>query len=117
MIDWRDRIAIAGQIIVSVVIAVGFIAIRVLMIFVEILPANQRSADTFDGALIGAFSAMVGFWIGSSSGAQKANATLAAQAVTAQASSAAASAAVIETAKAAATAVTDTAKAAAEKGP
>lgn len=95
MIDWRDRISIIGQIVVSVIIAGGFIAIRGLMIFVEILPANQRSADTFDGALIAAFSAMVGFWIGSSSGAQKNAATIAKQAETA-------SAAVVETAKAAA---------------
>jgi hypothetical protein len=94
-IDWRERITIIGQITVSVIIAAGFITIRALMIFVEILPANQRSADTFDGALIGAFSAMVGFWIGSSSSGQKKDATIAAQA-------AASSAAVVDTAKAAA---------------
>jgi hypothetical protein len=95
MIDWRDRITIIGQIVVSIVVIVGFITVRVLMIFVEILPANQRSADTFDGAIIGAFSAAIAFWIGSSSGGQKKDATIAAQA-------ASASAAVVDTAKAAA---------------
>jgi hypothetical protein len=88
IIDWRDRIAIIGQISISVIVIVGFVAVRVLMIFVEILPANQRSADTFDGAIIGAFSAVIGFWVGSSSGAQKANATIA-QAATVAASTAA----------------------------
>lgn len=97
--DWRERITIIGQITVSVIIAGGFIAIRGLMIFVEILPANQRSADTFDGALIGAFSAMVGFWIGSSSSGQKKDATIAAQAAASSA------------------AISDAAKAAAAKGP
>lgn len=95
MIDWRDRISIMGQIIVSTIIVVGFVVVRGLMIWVEILPNNQRSADTFDGALIAAFSAVVGFWIGSSSGAQKNAATIARQAE-------AASAAVVDTAKAAA---------------
>jgi len=96
MIDWRDRISIIGQISVSVVVIGGFIATRVLMIFVEILPANQRSADAFDGALIGAFAATVGFWIGSSAGSQKANATIAATA-----KDAAAAAATVATAAAA----------------
>lgn len=77
MIDWRDRITIIGQISISVIVIVGFVAVRVLMIFVEILPANQRSADTFDGAIIGAFSAVIGFWVGSSSSAQKKDATIA----------------------------------------
>lgn len=77
MIDWRDRISIIGQIAVSVIVLAGFIAVRILMIFVEILPANQRSADTFDGAIIGAFTAILSFWIGSSSGGQKKDATIA----------------------------------------
>ena len=78
MIDWRDRISIIGQIAVSAIVITGFIAVRILMIFVEILPANQRSADTFDGAIIGAFSAVIGFWIGSSTGGQKKDQAIAA---------------------------------------
>lgn len=77
MNDWKERVSVVGQVMISVVIILGFIATRVVMIFVEILPANQRSADTFDGALIGAFSAVVGFWIGSSYGGQKKDQTIA----------------------------------------
>jgi len=89
-IDWRDRISIIGQIVISVVVVFGFLSVRILMIFVEILPNNQRSADTFDGAIIGAFTAVLGFWIGSSSGGQKKDATIADTAKTAAATAAAA---------------------------
>lgn len=83
MIDNRDRISIIGQIVLSIIVVGGFLVVRITMIFVEILPANQRSADTFDGAIIGAFSAVIGFWIGSSASGQKKDTVIAQQATTA----------------------------------
>jgi uncharacterized FAD-dependent dehydrogenase len=39
-------------------------------------PVRERTADTFDGAINGAFSALIGFWVGSSSSAMRKEATI-----------------------------------------
>lgn len=89
-IDWRDRITIIGQVTVSGIIVIGFITLCVMCFVAEVTPAMQRTADTLFGAVIAAFSAVVGFWVGSSSGAQKNVATIAAQATAATAAAVAA---------------------------
>lgn len=84
-IDWRDRISIIGQISISLAVVIGFF-VRVVMAFTfDVLPSAQRSLDTYDGALIGGFSAVIGFWLGSSSNGQKKDATIAAQSAAASA--------------------------------
>lgn len=77
MIDWRERMMVSVQIIISVIIVGGFFARLILSQFFETPTSMQRSADTFDGALIGAFSAVIGFWIGSSRSSEKKDQTIA----------------------------------------
>jgi predicted membrane-bound mannosyltransferase len=95
--DWRERITVSGQILISTIVVVGFFTRAILSTFIEVPAGMQRTADTFDGALIGAFSAVIGFWIGSSRSSEKKDQTIAETATVAAAT--AASAATVAAAK------------------
>lgn len=76
MIDWRDRITIIGQIIISLWVVVSFSAVCIAVFFFEIPATSQRLGDMLFGGLLTAFMAIVYFWTGSTSGSQKKDATI-----------------------------------------
>lgn len=64
-----------GAPIISVIVTAGFFAMLYLVFTCEIPDGSQRLADIMLGWLGAAFSAVVGYWVGSSAGsAQKTNA-------------------------------------------
>lgn len=76
MIDWRDRITIIGQIIISTIVVMAFLAVCMTIFFLEIPASSQRLGDMLFGGLLTAFMAIVYFWTGSTSGSQKKDATI-----------------------------------------
>lgn len=96
-VDWRERITVTGQIVISMTVIIGFFVRGVLAMTIKVSPDMQRSVDNFDIALIGAFSLVMGFWIGSSRSSEKKDQTIAETATVAAAT--AASAATIAAAK------------------
>lgn len=75
-IDWRDRITIIGQIIISMIVTLAFLSVCLAVFFYEIPASSQRLGDTLFGGLLTAFMAIVYFWTGSTSGSQKKDATI-----------------------------------------
>lgn len=59
------------ELILSTIIVVGFFLFMGILIFVPMKVENKEMLNQVVGALIFAFSAVVGFWIGSSRGSQK----------------------------------------------
>lgn len=76
MIDWRDRITIIGQIIISTIVTLAFLAVCMSVFFYEIPESSRRLGDMLFGGLLTAFMAIVYFWTGSTSGSQKKDATI-----------------------------------------
>ena len=76
MIDWRDRISIIGQVVISLWVVMAFSAICIAIFFFEIPASSQRLGDMLFGGLLTAFMAIVYFWTGSTSGSQKKDATI-----------------------------------------
>lgn len=76
MIDWRDRISITGQILISLNVVLAFNAVCLAVFFYEIPASSQRLGDMLFGGLLTAFMAVVYFWTGSTSGSQKKDATI-----------------------------------------
>lgn len=76
MIDWRDRITIIGQILISLFVVLAFMAVCIAVFFFEIPASSQRLGDMLFGGLLTAFMAIVYFWTGSTSGSQKKDATI-----------------------------------------
>ncbi len=85
MIDWRDRISIIGQVVISLWVVIAFSAVCLAVFFYEIPASSQRLGDMLFGGLLTAFMAIVYFWTGSSSSSQKKDATISDAAKTAAA--------------------------------
>lgn len=81
MIDWRDRISIIGAVIISVIVTGGFMIVCVAVFFLEIRPSMQQLANILFGGLLTAFVGVVQYWTGSTSGSQKKDSVIAAQAI------------------------------------
>lgn len=92
MIDWRDRIAIIGAVLISTIVVLGFTAVCAALFFYEIPASSQRIADNLFGGLLVAFAGVVQYWTGSTSSSQKKDATIAQGVTTASATAAAAAA-------------------------
>lgn len=75
-IDWRDRISIIGQIVISFWVVLSFSMVCVTVFFIEIPASSQRLGDMLFGGLLTAFMAIVYFWTGSTSGSQKKDMTI-----------------------------------------
>jgi protein-S-isoprenylcysteine O-methyltransferase Ste14 len=76
VIDWRDRITIGGQIVVSLFVIGAFSAVVILAYFVEVPQNSQRTFDTMVGFLGAAFMAIVGLWTGTTISSQKKDAVI-----------------------------------------
>lgn len=83
MIDWRDRISILGAVIISVIVTLGFMVVCTAVFFLEIRASMQQLANILFGGLLTAFVGVVQYWTGSTSGSQKKDALIAAQAASA----------------------------------
>jgi len=70
-IDWRDRIAIIGAVLISLIVVLGFTAVCIAVFFFEIPAGSKDLANVLFGGLLTAFIGVVAYWTGSSSGSQK----------------------------------------------
>lgn len=62
--DWHERIMLIGAILVSLIVALSFGAVCLVILFHEVPTGSQRIADTLFGFLGAAFGGVVGFWTG-----------------------------------------------------
>lgn len=76
-IDWRDRIAIIGAILVSFLVVSAFALVCTALFFLSIPAEMKELAMLLLGILGAGFTTVINYWTGSTSSAQKKDATIA----------------------------------------
>lgn len=80
MIDWRDRIAITGAVVISIIVVLGFGGVCSALFFFSIAAEMKELAMLLLGILGAGFTSVINYWTGSSSSSQKKDTIIAAQA-------------------------------------
>lgn len=76
MIDWRDRIAIIGAVLVSVIVVLAFGAVCAALFFLSIPAEMKELAMLLLGILGAGFTTVINYWTGSTSSSQKKDETI-----------------------------------------
>lgn len=77
MIDWRDRISITGAVLISLIVVSMFGLVCFALFFLSIPQEMKELAMLLLGILGAGFTSVINYWMGSSSGSQKKDDTIA----------------------------------------
>lgn len=72
----KDSVALWGSVLVSTIVTFGFFAMLYLVLQREIPAGSRDLANIMLGYLGGSFTAVVGYWVGSSIGSARKDAAL-----------------------------------------
>ena len=75
-VDVKDSVALWGSVLVSTIVSIGFFAMLYLVIKNEIPAGSRDLANIMLGSLGTSFTAVVGYWVGSSIGSARKDAAL-----------------------------------------
>lgn len=76
-IDWRDRIATIGAVVVSLLVVSGFAGVCIALFFFKIPQEMKEIAMLLLGILGAGFTTIVNYWTGSTSSSQKKDSVIA----------------------------------------